>query len=67
MAPRGFFDCLDIAAVEQRQARAVEVALVDDQSTDADLAAGSSSNNYSRSNRNSPLAEAADTYGSGQK
>ena len=45
MTPRGFFDCLDVAAAEQRQAQAqaveveVEVEPVDDQSTDADPAA----------------------------
>ena len=36
MTPRGFFDCLDVAAAEQRQAHAVEFEPVDDQSTDAD-------------------------------
>lgn len=35
MTPRGFFDCLDVAAVEQRQAQAVEFEPVGDQSTDA--------------------------------
>ena len=35
MTPRGFFDCLDVADVEQRQARAVEFEPVGDQSTDA--------------------------------
>lgn len=35
MTPRGFFDCLDVAAAEQRQAHAVEFEPVGDQSTDA--------------------------------
>lgn len=43
MTPRGFFDCLDVAAAEQRQAQAVEFEFefepVDDQSTDANPAA----------------------------
>ena len=39
MTPRGCFDCLDVAAAEQRQAQAVEVEPVCVQSTDADPAA----------------------------
>lgn len=35
MTPRGFFDCLDVAAVEQRQAHPMEFEPVGDQSTDA--------------------------------
>jgi len=35
MTPRGFFDCLDVAAAEQSQAQAVEFEPVGDQSTDA--------------------------------
>ena len=35
MTPRGFFDCLDVADVEQRQAHSVEFEPVGDQSTDA--------------------------------
>ena len=37
MTPRGFFDCLDVAVApaEQRQAHAVELEPVGDQSTDA--------------------------------
>ena len=35
MTQRGFFDCLDVAAAEQRQAQAVEFEPVGDQSTDA--------------------------------
>lgn len=35
MTPRGFFDCLDGAAAEQRQAQAVEFEPVGDQSADA--------------------------------
>ncbi|SBV53283.1 hypothetical protein XBLMG947_4102 [Xanthomonas bromi] len=35
MTPRGFFDCLDVAAAEQRQAHSVEFEPVGDQSTDA--------------------------------
>lgn len=35
MTPRGLFDCLDVAAAEQRQAHAVEFEPVGDQSTDA--------------------------------
>lgn len=86
MTPRGFFNCLDVA--EQRQAQAVEVEPVGDESTDADPAAEvaafidrpapsaidatrpaarSSSNSYSGSNRNTPLAEAAGIYSSGQR
>ena len=34
MTPRGFFDCLDVAVAEQRQAHAVEFEPVGDQSTD---------------------------------
>jgi len=34
MTPRGFFDCLDVAAAEQNQAQAVEFEPVGDQSTD---------------------------------
>ena len=88
MTPRGCFDCLDVAAAEQRQAQAVEVEPVCVQSTDADPAAEvaafvdcsvpssieaarpaarSSSNSYSGSNRNTPLAEAAGFYSSGQR
>ncbi len=37
MTPRGFFNCLDVA--EQRQAQAVELEPVGDESTDADPAA----------------------------
>lgn len=36
MTPRGFFDRLNVAAAEQRQAQAVDVEPVDDQSTNAD-------------------------------
>ena len=39
MTPRGCFDCLDVAAAEQRQAQALEVEPVCVQSTDADPAA----------------------------
>ncbi|KFA16574.1 hypothetical protein KWS_0126415, partial [Xanthomonas vasicola pv. musacearum NCPPB 4384] len=39
MTPRGFFDCLDLAAAEQRQTQAVVAEPVDDQSSDADPAA----------------------------
>lgn len=39
MTPRGFFDCLNVAAAEQRQARAVEVAPSGDQSMELDAAA----------------------------
>ena len=88
MTPRGFFDCLDVAAVEQYQAQAVEVEPVGDQSTELDTAAEvaafvdrpapsaieatrpaarSSSSSYSGSNRNTPLAEAAGIYSSGQR
>lgn len=88
MTPRGFFDCLDVAAAEQRQAQAVEVEPVCDQSTDADPAAEvaafvdcpvpssieparpaarSSSNSYGSSNRNTPLAEAAGFYSTGNR
>jgi hypothetical protein len=35
MTPRGFFDCLDVAVAEQRQAHAVEFEPVGDQSIDA--------------------------------
>ena len=88
MTPRGFFDCLDVAAAEQRQAQAVEVEPVGDQSTELDAAAEvsafvdrsapsaieatraaarSSDSSYSGSNRNTPLAEAAGFYSSGQR
>ena len=88
MTPRGFFDCLDVAAADPRQAQAVEVEAVGDQSTELDVAAEvaafvdrpapsaieatrpaarSSSNSYSGSNRNTPLAEAAGIYSSGQR
>ncbi|HBX5338420.1 TPA: hypothetical protein MH415_30665 [Klebsiella pneumoniae] len=88
MTPRGFFDCLDVASADPRQAQAVEVEPVGDQSTDLDAAAEvaafvdrpapsaieatrpaarSSSNSYSGSNRNTPLAEAAGIYSSGQR
>ena len=36
MTPRGFFDCLDVAAAELRQVQAVEIEPVGDQSADAD-------------------------------
>lgn len=39
MSPRGFFYSLDVAAAEQRQAQAVQVEPVGDQSTDTDPAA----------------------------
>lgn len=86
MTPRGFFNCLDVA--EQRQAQAVEVEPVGDESTEADPAAEvaafvdrlapsaieatkpaarPSSSSYSGSNRNTPLAEAAGIYSSGQR
>ena len=88
MTPRGFFDCLDVTATEPRQAQAVEVEPVGDQSTELDVeaevaafvdrpapsaieatrpAARSSSNSHSGSNRNTPLAEAAGIYSSGQR
>ncbi|WP_251850719.1 hypothetical protein [Enterobacter asburiae] len=88
MTPRGFFDCLDVAAADPHQAQAVEVEQPGDQSTELDAAAEvaafvdrpapsaieatrpaarSSSNSYSGSNRNTPLAEAAGIYSSGQR
>ncbi|MBO9333193.1 hypothetical protein ACNQRN_30500 [Pseudomonas aeruginosa] len=88
MTPRGFFDCLDVAAADPRQAQTVEVEPVGDQSAELDAAAEvavfvdrpapsaveatrpaarSSSNSYSGSNRNTPLAEAAGIYSSGQR
>ncbi|MDU0519633.1 hypothetical protein Q8W79_07095 [Pseudomonas aeruginosa] len=88
MTPRGFFDCLDVAATEPRQAQAVKVEPVGNQSTELDAAeevaafvdrpvpsaieitrpaARPSSNSYSGSNRNTPLAEAAGIYSSGQR
>lgn len=88
MTPRGFFDCLDVAAADPRQAQTVEVEPVGDQSAELDaaaevaafvdrpaqsaieatrLAARSSRNSYSGSNRNTPLAEAAGIYSSGQR
>lgn len=88
MTPRGFFDCLDVAAADPRQVQTVEVEPVGDQSAELDAAAEvaafvdrhapsaieatrpaarSSSNSYSGSNRNTPLAEAAGIYSSGQR